>query len=182
MRPERRYLPAQRELHRLGFAGAVLTDDLTALSTSSNVALTVNAVGAPTFTAPSTATVAENGSLVFSTGNGNLISFADNGSGFSSDSMTVSVNNGILLLGTTNGLIFTAGSNDSAGFTIKASVANLNAALAGMTLPADDELRWLRHAGPLRQRSNRQQDWVRQRGDHRERGWHRRSRLRLRPR
>ncbi len=111
----------------------LLTDDLTTLNTSANVALTVNAVGAPTFTGPSTATVSENGSLVFSTGNANLISLADNGAGFNADSMTLSVNHGTLTLSTTNGLIFTAGSNGSASFTVKGTVSNLDAALAGMT-------------------------------------------------
>jgi subtilase family serine protease len=111
----------------------LLTDDLTTLSTSTNVALTVNAVGAPAFTAPSTAAVAENGSLVFSTGNGNLISLADNGLGFGADSVTMAVSHGTLTLGTTNGLVFSSGSDDSAAFTVKGTVANLNAALVGTT-------------------------------------------------
>ncbi len=110
-----------------------LADPTDTLNTSSSVAITVNPFTAPAITAPSTVTVSENGSLVFSSGNGNLISFTDNGSGFNSDSMTLSVNHGTLTLGTTNGLIFSSGSNGSAGFTVKASVANLNAALAGMT-------------------------------------------------
>ncbi len=111
----------------------LLTDNLTTLSTSTNVALTVNVAGAPTFTAPSTAAVAENGSLVFSTGNGNLISLADNGLGFGADSVTLSVSHGTLTLGTTNGLVFSSGSDDSAAFTVKGTVANLNAALVGTT-------------------------------------------------
>jgi hypothetical protein len=110
-----------------------LADPTDTLSTSSSVAITVNPFSAPAITAPSTATVSENGSLVFSSGNGNLISFTDNGIGFNADSMTISVNDGTLTLGTTNGLVFSSGSNDSAGFTVKGTVPNLNAALAGLT-------------------------------------------------
>ncbi len=110
-----------------------LSDPTDTLSTSTTVALTVNAITAPVITAPSTVTVSQNGSLVFSSGNGNLISFTDNGAGVNSDTMTLAVNHGTLTLSTTNGLIFTSGSNGSAGFTVKGTVSNLNAALAGMT-------------------------------------------------
>ena len=111
----------------------LLADPTDTLNSSSSVAITVNPFSAPAITAPSTVTVSENGSLVFSSGNGNLISFTDNGAGFNSDSMTLSVSHGTLTLGSTNGLIFTSGSNDSAGFTVKGTVSNLNAALSGMT-------------------------------------------------
>ncbi len=109
-----------------------LTDPGESLTGSSSVSITV-APTAPTFTSPSTASVTENGSLVFSTGNGNLISLSDDGVGFGADSVTLSVSHGTLTLGSTNGLIFTSGSNDSAGFTVKGTVSNLNAALAGIT-------------------------------------------------
>jgi Bacterial Ig-like domain (group 3)/Putative Ig domain len=110
-----------------------LSDPTDTLNTSTSVALTVNPFSAPAFTAPSSQTVSENGSLVFSTTNDNAISFADNGAGVNSDSMTLSVSHGTLTLGSTGGLIFTSGSNDSAGFTVKGTVSNLNAALAGLT-------------------------------------------------
>jgi hypothetical protein len=110
-----------------------LADPTDTLSTSSSVAITVNPYVAPVITAPSSVTVSENGSLVFSSGNGNLISFTDNGIGFNADTMTLSVNDGTLTLGTTNGLVFASGSNGLAGFSVKGTVNNLNAALVGLT-------------------------------------------------
>ncbi len=110
-----------------------LADPTDTLSTSSSVAITVNPYVAPVITAPSSVTVSENGSLVFSSGNGNLISFTDNGIGFNADTMTLSVNEGTLTLGTTNGLVFASGSNGLAGFSVKGTVNNLNAALVGLT-------------------------------------------------
>ncbi len=110
----------------------LLTDNLTTLSTSANVALSVNAISSPTFAGPSTATVSENGSLVFSPGNSNAISFTDNGAGSNSDTATLSVSNGTLTLGSTIGVIFTSGSNGAATFTVKGTVSNLNVALNGL--------------------------------------------------
>jgi hypothetical protein len=103
------------------------------LSGKTTVALAVNAVTAPKITAPTTATVAENGTLVFSTGNGNAISVADNGSGGNADSFTITVAHGTLTLGSTIGLIFTAGFNGAASFTVKGTIANLEAALSSLT-------------------------------------------------
>jgi hypothetical protein len=103
------------------------------LSGKTTVALTVNAVTAPKITAPTTATVAENGTLVFSTGNGNAISVADNGSGGNADSFTITVAHGTLTLGSTIGLIFAAGFNGAASFTVKGTIANLEAALSSLT-------------------------------------------------
>jgi subtilase family serine protease len=111
----------------------LLTDSLTTESTSATVALAVNAIGVPTITAPASATISENGSLVFSSSNDNALSFTDNGAGINSDSLTMSVSHGTLTLGTTNGLILESGSNDSASFTFKGGVSNLNAALASVT-------------------------------------------------
>jgi trimeric autotransporter adhesin len=109
-----------------------LTDSVDTLTGSGNVAVTVNAVGPPSIAAPSTATVSENGSLVFSPGNGNAISITDNGAGSNADTATLSVSNGTLTLGSTIGLIFTSGSNGSASFSVKGTVSNLNAALNGL--------------------------------------------------
>jgi subtilase family serine protease len=110
-----------------------LTDPGESLTGSKGVAITVNPFAAPAITAPSTQTVSENGSLVFSAGNSNAISFTDQGAGINPDTVTLSVSHGTLTLGTTNGIIFTSGFNGSASFTIRATVTNLNAALAGLT-------------------------------------------------
>ena len=110
-----------------------LTDPTDGFSGSANVALTVNTVGPPSISAPSSASVSENGTLVFSTANGNLISVTDNGTGGNTDTATLSVTHGTLTLGSTNGLIFLSGSNDSASMSFKAAVSNLNNALSGLT-------------------------------------------------
>jgi large repetitive protein len=97
------------------------------------VALTVNAFSPPTITAPSAETVATNGTLTFSAANSDAITVADSGPGASSDSLSLSVSHGQLTLSTTSGLTFTTGTNGSASFTVTGSVANLNAALSGLT-------------------------------------------------
>jgi hypothetical protein len=109
-----------------------LADPTDHLSGSSSVAISVNAVSPPLISNPSTASLSENGSLVFSSGNSNAITVADNGAGTNSDSMTLSVSNGILTLGSTTGLIFTSGNNGTASFTVKGNLTNLNTALNGL--------------------------------------------------
>jgi hypothetical protein len=110
-----------------------ITDPGDSLSASTSVSLTVSAPSPPTITAPSTGTLSENGSLVFSTSKGNAITVADASAGGSADSLTLSVSHGTLTLATTSGLTFTSGSNGSALFTVTGTVTNLNAALNGLT-------------------------------------------------
>jgi hypothetical protein len=106
------------------------TDGTLAGVTSSTI--TIN-IGPPAITAPTSAVVSANGSLVFSASNGNALLLTDFGAGENADSLTMTVSNGILILGSTNGLIFSAGSNDAATFTVKGTLANLNAALSSVT-------------------------------------------------
>jgi hypothetical protein len=47
--------------------------------------------------------------------------------------MTLTATDGTLTLGSTNGITFTSGTNNSAGMTIDGTLANLNAALSGLT-------------------------------------------------
>jgi hypothetical protein len=110
-----------------------LTDSGDNLSVSKSVALTINALAPPSITAPSSVPVMLNGSLVFSSTNGNAIAVVDIAAGGSSDSLTLSVSNGTLTLSSTAGLTFTAGTNGSAAFTVSGTVANLNAALNGLS-------------------------------------------------
>jgi hypothetical protein len=111
-----------------------LTDPGDNLSASKNVSLAVNQLPAPTISGPGNALVNMNGTLVFSSANGNLISVADAAAGGNSDSLTLSVSHGTLTLSTTSGLTFSSGtSNGTASFTVTGSVANLNAALSGLT-------------------------------------------------
>jgi hypothetical protein len=113
--------------------GLALTDSLTTLDASVSVPLSVNAIIPPVITAPASESLSENGSLVFSTANGKLISVADNGAGVNADVETLSVSHGTLTLATTNGLIFQSGFNGTASFTVKGTVSNFNAALNGLT-------------------------------------------------
>ena len=109
----------------------LLQDPGSSQSASKNVSLNINALPAPTaITAPNTASVLVNNSLVFSS---NAISVADSVAGSNSDSLTLSVAHGTITLSTTSGLTFTAGSNDSASFTVTGTVTNLNAALNNLT-------------------------------------------------
>ena len=97
-------------------------------SASTSVPLTVNAP--PSITAPTTGSLVQNGSLVFSTVNGNSISITDAAAG--TDSLSLSVAQGTLFLGSTAGLIFTSGANGTSSFTVKGTVTRLNAALNGL--------------------------------------------------
>jgi subtilase family serine protease len=122
----------------LGYSGPdslsiLVNDPATTLSASTSVALTVNPVTPPVITAPGFATLLENSSVSFSTANGTAISFTDAVAGSSTDSVTLIVSHGKLTLSQTTGLTFTAGANNSASFTINGTVANLNAALNGLT-------------------------------------------------
>jgi large repetitive protein len=102
-------------------------------SGSRNVAITVNAFSPPSISAPGSAAVVLNGSLAFSSANGNAITVADSGPGSSSDSLTLTVTHGTVTLATTSGLTITGGANGTATVTVKGAIANLNAALSGLT-------------------------------------------------
>ncbi len=102
-------------------------------SASTSVSLTVN-VQPPVITAPSTGSLNENGSLVFSSGNSNPISFTDVNAGTGkTESLSLSVSHGTLTLGSTTGLTYTSGKNNSASLSVTGTLTNLNAALAGLT-------------------------------------------------
>jgi len=107
------------------------TDGTLASVTSGNIVVRL----APplSITAPTNASVSENGSLVFSGANGNAVSVTDNAAGQNADSLTITVEHGTLTLGSTNGLIFVAGFNGAASFTVKGTIANLDAALSSLT-------------------------------------------------
>jgi hypothetical protein len=106
-----------------------VTDPGDGLSASDSVALTVKANLAPTITAPATASVAENGSLVFS----KSITVTDASAGTATQQLTLTATHGTLRLGTTSGIKIVSGSNRSASMTISGTLANLNAALNGLT-------------------------------------------------
>jgi hypothetical protein len=101
-------------------------------SATASVLLSIVGFSPPTITAPATGLLAENSSLVFSSGNGNAISLGDTGIGSGSDSLTLSVSHGTLTLAATTGLTFTAGNNGSSSFTVSGNLANLNGAVNGL--------------------------------------------------
>ncbi len=88
---------------------------------------------APTITSPTTQAVAGNTARVFSTANSNAIAVADVDAGVAQIQLTITATNGLLTLPTTTGLTFTSGANSQAGFTVRGTVANLNAALNGLS-------------------------------------------------
>ncbi len=101
-------------------------------SASSSVALTVKAFSPPAITAPSSATVIIGASLVFSTAK-NAVSIADVSAGSAVEPLTLTAVDGTLALGSITGITFSSGTNNSASMTINGTLANLNAALSGLT-------------------------------------------------
>src|SRR5262249_4363728 len=96
------------------------------------VAITVNSVNdAPVNTVPAAQTMNEDGTLTFSTANGNAISVADVDAGSSSVQVTLTVASGALTLAGTSGL--TVSGNGTATVTVTGSLANINTALNGLT-------------------------------------------------
>jgi hypothetical protein len=73
----------------------------------------------------------EEGSLVFSSGNGNAITISDVDVGSGNETVTLTVTGGTLSLGPTGGLVsFT---NNASSINLTGTVANVNAALNGLT-------------------------------------------------
>jgi hypothetical protein len=102
------------------------------LSASTSVPITVAAVSAPTISAPASGSLSENGSLTFSSANGNAISITDSAAGTNAESLTLSASQGTVTLASTAGLSFTAGANGSSSFTVSGTVSNLDSALDGL--------------------------------------------------
>ncbi|HEV3301994.1 MAG TPA: hypothetical protein VG055_20230, partial [Planctomycetaceae bacterium] len=117
------------ESDSLSLSGSDRGDSLSAATT---VVYTVTALSAPAIVAPPSGTLDQNRSLVFSTSNGNPISFKGSAAGSGSNSLTMSVMHGTITLASTTGLSFNTGLNGSASFTVTGTAANLNAALSGM--------------------------------------------------
>jgi hypothetical protein len=110
-----------------------LTDPGDSLAGSATVVVTVNAPSRPTITAPAARSVNENSALVFSTAQGTAITFADSFAGNSPETLTLTATDGTLVLVTTSGLSFTSGANGSSSMTVSGTLANLNAAVNGLT-------------------------------------------------
>jgi hypothetical protein len=77
--------------------------------------------------------VSENSSLVFSSAKGDAIDVADVEAGSNVEQLTLTATHGTLKLASTSGLKVVSGSNKSASMTVSGTLANLNAALNGLT-------------------------------------------------
>ncbi|MBK5283669.1 MAG: DUF4347 domain-containing protein, partial [Nitrospiraceae bacterium] len=108
----------------------------TAFSTATDTAaLTVTAVNdVPVNTVPAAQSTNEDIALVFSVGNGNLISIGDVDAGGSPVQVTLTGTNGTVTLSGTVGLTFSVGDGTAdATMTFTGTVANINTALAGLS-------------------------------------------------
>src|SRR5205823_3397411 len=90
---------------------------------------------APEITVPGGQTINEDATLVFSSGNGNLISIDDIDAGHAGLlQVTLTSTNGTLTLNGTTGLTFTVGDGTAdATMTFTGTLTNINARLAGMS-------------------------------------------------
>ncbi|MCD1638529.1 DUF4347 domain-containing protein [Pseudomonas stutzeri] len=104
-------------------------------SDSTTVTLTVTAVNdAPVNTLPAAQSVDQDAVLVFSSGNGNLISIADVDAGGGNVRVTLTATNGVLTLGGTTGLSFITGDGTGdATMTFEGTLADINLAMNGMS-------------------------------------------------
>jgi hypothetical protein len=86
----------------------------------------------PSISAPTSATVTQNGAFTFSSAGSDGITLSDSQAGGNSDSLTLSVTSGTLTLASLSGLSVVSGSNGSSSVTVSGTLANLNADLNGL--------------------------------------------------
>ena len=75
--------------------------------------------------------------IVFSTAGSNGITVGDDDAGNNPIQVTLTVSDGVLTLKSTTGLTITDGANGSAGMTLTGTIANINAALNGLSYTAN---------------------------------------------
>ncbi|MDH4568073.1 DUF4347 domain-containing protein [Pseudomonas sp. BN414] len=102
---------------------------------STTLTLAVLAVNdAPVNSAPASAIVDQDDTLVFSSGNGNLITISDVDAGGGTVRVTLTATNGLITLSSLTGLVFTVGTGTGdASMTFDGSIADINIALSGLT-------------------------------------------------
>lgn len=113
-----------------------LPNGVSGLTDTDSISISISGNASPVNTVPASQVLPENtpfapSTLVFSTGNNNALSVADPAATASSDQVTLSVADGILTLGSTTGL--TVSGNNTGTVTFAGTLANINAALAGLT-------------------------------------------------
>ncbi len=112
----------------------VTATDAGSLTDVDTVAITVNPVDdAPVNSVPGAQSTNEDTALVFSAGNGNLVSISDLDAGAASVQVQLTVANGTLTLSGTAGLTLVAGGSGTATMTYTGTIASWNAAMAGMS-------------------------------------------------
>ncbi|MDL5038615.1 DUF4347 domain-containing protein [Comamonas sp. Y6] len=99
------------------------------------VTLTITAVNdAPVNSVPGTQSVLQDGTLMFSTGNGNALSIADVDVGGGTMRVTLTASNGLLTLGSLSGVSFLVGSGTGDGtMVLEGTLSDINNALAGLS-------------------------------------------------
>jgi large repetitive protein len=113
-----------------------ITNPGNGLSASASTTLTVSTAAStpPTVSAPASESVSENTAFIFSSANGDAITFTDPtfaAGGF--DTVALTVSHGVLLLGSPGSIAVLSGANDSASMTIKGTLPNLTKALNGLS-------------------------------------------------
>jgi VCBS repeat-containing protein len=92
----------------------------------------------PAISAPASQTMAEDGTLVFSTGNGNAIGVSDQDAGSNAVQLTLTAASGVMSLFQTTGLTFATGDGVSdASMSFTGTIASISAALNGMSFTPD---------------------------------------------
>jgi hypothetical protein len=112
---------------------AHITITVTDSGGSATATATVNVIAPPVNTVPAAQDVVGNFANSFSTSSSNALSIADPAAGTNPVQVALSVSHGTLALNGTSGLTFTSGAVGEAGFTVTGTIANINAALNGLT-------------------------------------------------
>lgn len=105
------------------------------LTASDTATINITALNdAPVNSVPGSQNMTEDGTLVFSSAGGNLISVADVDVGAGTVQLTLSVTSGTLTLSGTTGLTFSTGDGTAdASMQFSGTLVDVNAALAGLT-------------------------------------------------
>ena len=122
--------------------------------------ITVTAVNdGPANTVPRAQTAVRNTAKVFSSGNGNQISFSDADAASSTVQAQLIGTNGTVTLPSTTGLTFTAGANGTANMTIRGTLSAVNAALNGLSFTPTAGFSGVRQSPDRQQRPGEHGHW-----------------------
>jgi hypothetical protein len=111
----------------------LIDDTGTPSNTASQTVAMTSVNDAPTLAGPTSQSTTTNTPLVFSNSNGNLLTLADIDAGAAQLKLSITATGGTVTLIGTTGLTFISGANGQTSFTVKGTLANLNAALDGLS-------------------------------------------------